>query len=250
EDRNPAWLSGGIEVGEGRDRTIAWGEPQIVLYDEDPATRISYPDLVMEDGRFWVFETQKSVARLHEIPAGLIEGLFDQFGEPVRADDAVIDRGEETDLSAGEGFSIELWFDESEMVSGEGLASDGSTWSVRSIGDERRLEFAMGDGSTEFVWQTDVISPTDDWEHAVVFVIDGDADIVTVVADGRLQDGDGERQFGWGRLTAKLGEVGGREITGAASVVLHGRALTTAEAVGNTRAGVPSAETAQPETAP
>lgn len=157
-DRNPAWLSGGIE----RDGTIVWGEPEIVLYYRDPATRISYPDLVMEDGRYWIFETQKSVARLHEIPAELIEGMFDEFEEPVRTDDAVSDRGIATDLSVGEGFSIELRFDESAMGSGDLLASDGSTWSVRAIEGERRLELAIGEGATEFVWQTDFISPTDD----------------------------------------------------------------------------------------
>ncbi|MEO1534827.1 MAG: sialidase family protein [Planctomycetota bacterium] len=244
EDRNPAWLSGGIERGG----TIAWGEPEIVLYDRDPATRISYPDLVMEDGRYWIFETQKSVARLHEIPAGLIEGLFDQFAEPMRTTDL---EAEVIDHSVGDGFSIELHFDESALLSGQALAGDGTTWAIASVRNERRLEFVIVDGAKEFEWQTDSIPPTDDGEHAVVIVIDGDADIGTVIANGRLQDGSGERKFGWGRFSEELGSVGvGLDIYDRVWVAIHSRALTTAEAIGNTRAGVPWGETVEPETAP
>ncbi len=41
---------------------------------------MSYPDLIEEaDGRFYITETQKTVARVHEIPAELLRGLFGQF---------------------------------------------------------------------------------------------------------------------------------------------------------------------------
>lgn len=230
-DRNPAWLSGGIE----RNGTIVWSQPELLLYDADPATRISYPDLVMEDGRYWVFETQKSDARLHEIPAGFIEGLFDQFKEPARTDDAVAEGPASFDLSAGAGFSIELHFDEPALASGGMLASDGPAWSVRALADERRLELRLSDGSAEFVWTTDPIAPTRAGEHAVVFIIDGAAGIVTVVADGALQDGAGDRQFGWGRLPTTITTVGGGSRSSTVLTRLHRRPLTTSEAVGNTR---------------
>ena len=74
EGRNPAWLAGGIE----KDGRIHWSQPEILLYDPDPGTRMSYPDLIEQDGRYWVSETQKTVARVHEIDRALLEGLWNQ----------------------------------------------------------------------------------------------------------------------------------------------------------------------------
>ena len=62
--RNPVWITGGIE----KDGTIHWSEPEILLYDENPkAQGMSYPDLIEQDGKFWVTETQKTIARVHPI---------------------------------------------------------------------------------------------------------------------------------------------------------------------------------------
>ena len=42
--------------------------------------RMSYPDFVVEDGEYYITETQKNVARVHHIDRELIEGLFHQSG--------------------------------------------------------------------------------------------------------------------------------------------------------------------------
>jgi hypothetical protein len=76
EDRNPVWLSGGIEVDTPRGREIAWSQPEIALYDDDPLIRISYPDLVEDDGKYYLTETQKHVARVHELDRALLEGMW------------------------------------------------------------------------------------------------------------------------------------------------------------------------------
>jgi hypothetical protein len=76
EDRNPVWLSGGEEVDTPAGREIRWFHPEIVLYDDDPYVRISYPDLVEEGGRYYLTETQKDVARAHEIDPALLAGLW------------------------------------------------------------------------------------------------------------------------------------------------------------------------------
>ncbi|NQT11548.1 MAG: exo-alpha-sialidase, partial [Planctomycetes bacterium] len=44
--RNPAWISGGVE----RDGFIHWSEPEILLYDPQVSKKISYPDLIEQDG--------------------------------------------------------------------------------------------------------------------------------------------------------------------------------------------------------
>jgi hypothetical protein len=80
QDRNPAWVSAGREVDspDGSGKLIVWSEPEILLYDDDPAMRLSYPDLIEEDGRFWVTETQKTIARVHPIEPRLLDALFRQ----------------------------------------------------------------------------------------------------------------------------------------------------------------------------
>ena len=73
--RNPVWITGGIE----ENGAIHWSEPEILLYDEDPTTHgMSYPDLIEQDGKFWVTETQKTIARVHAIDRTLLEGMWNQ----------------------------------------------------------------------------------------------------------------------------------------------------------------------------
>jgi hypothetical protein len=81
DDRNPAWLCGGVETNTPEGKTIKWSQPEIVLYDDDPMIRMSYPDLI-EDGGYFLTETQKNVARVHPIDAKLTEGLWLQFDAP------------------------------------------------------------------------------------------------------------------------------------------------------------------------
>ena len=49
---------------------IEWSQPEILLYDDDPLTRMSYPDLVEDQDRYYITETQKDIARVHEIHPG------------------------------------------------------------------------------------------------------------------------------------------------------------------------------------
>jgi hypothetical protein len=78
DDRNPAWLMAGREVDTPQGKRIAWSQPEILLYDDDPFIRMSYPDLVEDGGAFFITETQKNLGRVHEIPKPLLDGLFNQ----------------------------------------------------------------------------------------------------------------------------------------------------------------------------
>ena len=56
--RNPVWVSGGVE----KNGHISWSQPEIVLHGPDRSYntgRFSYPDLIEQDGRYWVSTTQK-----------------------------------------------------------------------------------------------------------------------------------------------------------------------------------------------
>ena len=79
EDRNPVWLCGGIEVDTPEGRVIAWSQPEIVLYDDDSYVRMSYPDLVEDQGNTYLLETQKDKARVHLLDQSLLDGLWGQL---------------------------------------------------------------------------------------------------------------------------------------------------------------------------
>lgn len=77
EGRNPAWLLGGVERDSPSGKVIHWGRPEVVLYAHDRGTRISYPDFIEEGGRLFITETQKTTARVHEVPAWLLSRLWE-----------------------------------------------------------------------------------------------------------------------------------------------------------------------------
>ncbi|HOJ10431.1 MAG TPA: hypothetical protein PK733_07555 [Clostridiales bacterium] len=79
EDRNPAWICGGIEQDSPNGRVIIWTQPEILLYEDDTFVRMSYPDIIEEGDRLFITETNKNAARIHEIPAKFLEKLWNQF---------------------------------------------------------------------------------------------------------------------------------------------------------------------------
>lgn len=77
EGRNPAWLLGGAEVDSPEGKVIRWSRPQVVLFAADRNLRMSYPDLIEEDdGKLYLTETQKTVARVHEVDPAVLEALW------------------------------------------------------------------------------------------------------------------------------------------------------------------------------
>ena len=75
--RNPAWLLGGVELDSEEGKVLQWGRPEVVLYGDDPHIGISYPDFIEDDGRLFIAATQKTVARVHEVPNWLLCRLWE-----------------------------------------------------------------------------------------------------------------------------------------------------------------------------
>jgi hypothetical protein len=260
KDRNPAWIIGGVL----KDSRLHWSQPEILLYDEDPRVRMSYPDLVEQDGRYWVTETQKSVARIHELDRQLLEStwaqLEDELPDAPVADGCVAELSQE-DLRAGDtgiggpwslegerGFTVDLWLTVDRFTPGRVLLDtrdeDGAGWAV-STGADRTLTLSISDGERESSWDCDAGVLSEEKRHHVAFVVDGGPNIITVVVDGVLCDGGSQRQFGWTRFDPQIGDVSGtgrvQVQTGGATVHrlrLYDRYLRTAEVVQNFRAGV------------
>ena len=276
EDRNPAWLMAGKEVDTSRGRRIEWSQPEILLYDDDPYIRMSYPDMIEEDGSFWITETQKNIGRVHEVDPTLLDGLFEQWDRKgVPKDGLLLDlpvggeampetapmpglprflernceapdfRGR--DLRAG--FSIELLFTARSLRAGQVLLDTrlpAGAGLCLQTGDRRMLEIVLDDGRTQNRWTCDPGLLRSGRRHHVVVTVDGGPKIMMFVVDGVLCDGGTHRQFGWGRFSPNLRNVTGgdtlriapRFAGGIECVRIYGRALRTSEAVAAWRASV------------
>ncbi|MFH1269147.1 MAG: exo-alpha-sialidase, partial [Planctomycetota bacterium] len=247
-DRNPVWVSGG-EIREGR---MHWSEPEILLYDPEPATRMSYPDLVEQDGRYWVTETQKTIARVHEIDKTLLEGLWSQGRvRTVAQDGLVAECGPGTtklpdgiDLGRLGGLSLDLWVTLDEPATDQPLVdardADGRGIALLSTA-QGTVRIELSDGETKAAWECDPGLLAAGKRHHIAAIVDAGPRIVTFIIDGQLCDGGDARQFGWGRYEGELGDVSGSGQVCVAPTVgklrLYRRYLRTSEAVGNFHAG-------------
>ena len=270
DDRNPAWLMAGREIETPQGRMIEWTQPEILLYDDDPYIRMSYPDLVEQKGAFFVTETQKTIGRTHKIDSALINGLFDQWeSKAVARKGLILDLSGKKSLPAQTamprlplmnkrdyksedhcgkdlraGFSLDLWFKIDSLEPGQPLLdsrdTDGKGILVTTAEDSSLL-ITLNDGRTGSLWSSDLnLLKTGNLQH-VVITVDGGPKIITFVVDGILCDGGDQRQFGWGRFSPDL-----RTPNGASSLKIspsvqllriYNRAIRTSEAVGNFKAG-------------
>lgn len=269
--RNPAWLSGGIE----KDGFIYWSQPEIILYDTDPKNCLfdpetgmpgpgggmSYPDLIEQDGKYWITETQKTLARVHPIDPTLLEGLWSQGEVMEVAEEGLALQLQFTQMAEAEmpmprlpsladggGFSFDFWITFNELTAGQIVLdnrdSSGKGFFV-STTEEGTLRIEMSDGEHRGFWACDrgVLRPGT--RHHVAIIVDGGPNVISFVVDGILCDGGEASTYGWGRFSPDLGDVNGSDNVQIApalkgnidSLRIYDRYLRTSEAVGNFRAG-------------
>jgi len=265
-DRNPAWVAGGIE----KDGVIHWSEPEILLYDDDPNVRISYPDFIEQDGRYVVTETQKEIARVHEIDPTLLEDLWGQFDRAAVERDGLaleIDGDDPIEpgstfampalrpLSERRGFALDFWARFDELTGGQVLIDtmDDTGRGIRlETTDRWTLGLTISDGERSAFWESDPGTgpgtlKVDAWQHVSV-IVDAGPRLILFVIDGALDDGGALRQFGWGRIDPALEDPNGSDRVTVAprlfgelkALRIYNRALRVSKAVGNHRAGPPS----------
>ena len=259
--RNPAFLSGGIL----KDGVIHWSEPELVLFDPKVAVRMSYPDLIEDKGRFWLTETQKTVARVHPVDTALLQGLWNQADcatvctnglvlEKLDGGDAVARPAVPKsfgDLTSG-GLTVELHVTLTAGTPGQTLfstfddAGQGVRITTATLAERPSLRIELGDGFRTVAWQTDP-GVLEAGKRAVVdFICDFSAGLVMTVVDGVFCDGGEVRAQGWGRLPGDLGEPKGSYQAWVdpqvAGLRLYSRPIRTSEAVGNFRAAQGAAE--------
>lgn len=269
DDRNPAWLVAGIEKDTPQGKVIHWSQPEILLYDDDPFIRMSYPDLVEDNGRFFVTETQKNIGRTHEISNELLNGLFNQWDNKTVATNGLVlslppdkpmpeqatmprlpelnqrdnkrpDHGCK-DMRAG--FSIDITLQLDTLTAGRAILDSRDETGkgiLLSTTETGTVKLTMNDGRSESSWDCDRGVIQAGKPHHVTAIVDGGPKVITFVVDGILCDGGDERQFGWGRFSANLRTPNGlpaiRIAPSVKSLKIYNRALRTSEAVANFKA--------------
>jgi len=245
EERNPVWLSGGVEADGPTGKIIRWSQPDIVLYDDDPIIRMSYPDLVEDGGKYYLTETQKDVARVHEIDPILLAGLWGAAERPLpgKVGDVTFyqrskraDHGKE-DLRAG--FSLDLWVNLATLDAGQTLLSSAGL-ALRTVAGGA-VELTLTDGRSESRWASDPGSIAAGKPQHIVVIVDGGPKIISFVTNGQFDDGGEHRQYGWGRFSPNLKNVMGLgELKKSPTVLklnVFNRYLRTAEAIASYLSG-------------
>ena len=232
----------------------------ILLYAPIVERGMSYPDLIQEEGGYWVTETQKTIARMHTIDPVLLEGLWNQVQTRTVAQNGLIlsknldeppvskmKMPQLPSLASGGGFSIEFWLKINSNLAGQ-IILDSRNKEGKGIvivtSEQDTIQIDLNDGKNTDRWNCDAgLITTDSWHH-VVMIVDGGPKFITMVVDGVLCDGRAQRDFGWSRFSKDLDNVNGsHELTIAPSlevqlkvVRLYDRYLRTSEAVGNFQA--------------
>jgi hypothetical protein len=274
-DRNPVWVLGGIEKDSDKGKIIQWTQPEILLYDDDPMIRMSYPDLVEDKGNYYITETQKDLAKVHQIDKQFLDILWGQLGNkkltedgqvlvwsdktgkfpqkvaaPVLADFSVRDTkiGDYRSKNMEKGFTIDLEVSLRDLAAGQILVDarhvSEKGWYLRTT-DKKTIEIVLNDGRTQSVWSCDEGMLKEGKAHRVSVIIDGGPRVITFVVDGILNDGGDTRQFGWGRFNPYHQTVSGAKeiqigsaIHGAVKTMrIYNRALKTSEVIGNQNSG-------------
>jgi hypothetical protein len=268
EDRNPVWMCGGVEADSPEGKVIRWTQPEILLYDDDPYIRMSYPDLLEEGGHYFITETQKDVARVHQLDPVLLNGLWTQFEErSVSREGLALEwkKGQPGTVPAPRlpafcerdyhqkdyrkkdlrnGFTLDVRFQLGSTEGGRILLDNRDAEGCGAClltAETGALQLILNDGQTENRWSSDPGLLTAGKAHHVAVIVDGGPRLILFVVDGVLCDGGNARTFGWGRFSPNLRHAnGGADLRLDSESLLmlrvYSRALRVSEAISHSRA--------------
>ncbi|MSU51572.1 MAG: LamG domain-containing protein [Opitutus sp.] len=248
---------------------IVWSQPEIVLYADEIAEisgPISYPGFLEADGRYFISETSKVRAGVHQINPDLLQQVWSQHERREVTRKGLKAEVGPDELSRGRpdlkfpaipdmvrhqgGFTIDLWMEWTDLSPGQVILDNRDSRGrgvLLHTNLDGTLEITMGDGKVINAWTADRNALQARKRHHVVVVADSGPKIIMFIVDGILCDGGSEREFGWGRFSPffqtsdsdtplRLApNFHGRLI----NIRLYNRAMTVSEAIGNFRAGPP-----------
>lgn len=254
DDRNPVWIAGAIEYKAEDGMRLKFSQPEILLYDMDPLVCMSYPDLVEEEGLYFITETQKSIVRIHQVDNGLIEGLWAQFEQNNIniADGTLItdkmpkikpfieriygDVNKHTqDNYTSFAFKFKFIPDNHSKRLFSTENNSGKGISIIWDADSSTIVFCMSDGKRSVICRSDSEPFQDKHTHTVTIIVDGGPRIVLFVVNGKLCDGGQSRQFGYSWFDQYLIDVNGNEVPyideSIKTLILYQRHMRISEAV-------------------
>jgi hypothetical protein len=225
---------------------------------------MSYPDLIEQDGRYWITETNKVQALSHEIDSDFFNNLWNQFyirristkGLAIHVTGGNLINKEFKlpsiqEPSKGEGFTVNMlatikMLKEGTMIF-ENRDVDKGFWLEMSA--HNAVKFTMTDGVKTSSWTSDTgvvkfIGPTE-----ISLIVDYRSKVISYVINGKFNDGGKERVFGWGQLDNTMDAIGTNKIKigdiargGGLSAKnrvkafrFYNRPLTISECIGNYR---------------
>jgi len=263
-NRNPVWISGGVEVnGE-----IQWSQPEILLYDDNLVSRMSYPDWIEENGRYWVTQTNKYVAKIHEVDPALLEGMWNQAANNISTavdrqyyvKQALSDTTNSIDLpqiftkhNNQSGISIDFWLYLPQSISEDAILlnydSQGIKIILRKSADDE-LVIILGDEQLLEAYTTEKIVFDLGTNNHVSLNIDFFSGIKTIFVNGSLMDGGSNKKQGWLRTefmsmvptnNQNSGNIINFDLANGMqlrNLRIFDRYLRTSEVIGNFKAGL------------
>ncbi len=260
--RNPAWISGGIE----KDGKIIWSQPEILFYEDEVALRMSYPDLIEQDGKYWITETNKENGRCHPVPAAFLDKLWSQIDINKECSEGLIYTNGGKAIAPGmelqvpsfqqdkyvPGFTIDLVFSLTELAAGQEIFNfkDVSGKEIRmTTEDFGAVGLTINNGSNvqKFISDPGLIKAFGD--NSVTAILDNESTIVQFVINGIVNDGADFRSYGWSRFEGEISQFGaGKLIIGKLEpgairpesavklIRIYNHPLLNTEIIGNHRA--------------
>ena len=247
ENRNPGWLVPVREVSSPDGPVLEFGAPEVALYDDDPLVRISYPDLLEDGVGVVISETQKTVARTHELPAAFLARLWRSVDRQAPTVEPVwqvaapgeyeapelppfLLREEVSGVCTRRGFSLVA------ELAGPGpvLAAarpDGRGLTLQ-VNPDGAIELRLDDGRLCCVCCSEPGAILPGRRSRLAVNVDGGAHLVVFVVNGRTLGGGAGRLFGWRCFPPTLTRVDfvGRWRVAAAALAVYAQTLLQGEA--------------------
>ncbi len=227
-NRNPVWCLGGVEKDSVDGKIIEWSQPEILFYDDDPILLISYPDLIEDDGKIYISQTQKQIARVQEFEKEFFSSIWGNKITLPKPVFSVENGGEfefikpqsfyKRDASGTAGgwvgqkiaytFSLEY----SNIFDGEVLFTtlDEQKRGLKLIYEKNNFILYLSDGKTKQIFDTaeNFIKREKGKLHNG---IDGGPNVVYFVYNGKFCDGEDNREFGWSRMSKYVYGIDGAD---------------------------------------
>ena len=235
--RNPAWISGGIE----KDGKILWSQPEILLYDDNFASvpsvgagmnseiRMSYPDLIEQDGKYWITETNKEKARCHPIPADFLNKIWSQFDRNIITQEnllaewkgnqikpkSILNLPQKNENIVNKGFTIDFRIELGDLAPNQNILSaksdNGKMVELRTE-EYGSIKIVIKDGLNVTTWNSDPGLINAYGEHCIAVTVDNESKIIQFVVDGTVCNGRDFRQYGWTHFKSNIENIDFKQI--------------------------------------